>query len=321
MLGSLGLVASVTAEAQEILRFASPCPRGQDVCSDHRWISSFAEHIAPTGFAIDTHPHADGESAEAMIRKVVDGDVDLATIDSTPFGEIEPLFYGFMAPFAFDSFGHLYRVLRDPAIIRAMTAIGENRGFRVLSAIPIGGFSGIFNARRSVRSLDDLRTLRIRARDRLELGMLRDWYTPSVIMAWSDVRRAIERDMIDGYIEPPVVALSFGHPGMIQYFTDARIQAPVRFLIANQHWYEGLVPSQRATVDTAIASADRDVMNWASEETEKALAMLVREGIVVSRLDAKARESLRRLSQTVFTYLLHPDDAAVFVDSVERNRR
>ena len=321
LFGTVPAFADPAAKGGErILRFVSSCPRNAFSCGDDRWIDTFAA-AADDEFDIVRAGMREPLFFETPADKLGGEQFDIASVQVSALGEIQPMIYGFQAPFGFDSMGHLYRVLHDPAVVGILHGVGERHGFHVLSAVPIGGFSGIFNNVRPVLSFSDVVDLRIRARDRLELGFLRDWGAIPIPVADTDLPNAVEHNVLDGFIAAPITAQSIDFSPSMVYFTDARVQVPIRFLIARSNWLDGLPPKARESVKRAAAAADNAVMAWISEETERALSAMVNKGVRVSRLDEDSREKLRALSQSAFTYLLHPDDSAVFIGAIERNRR
>jgi TRAP-type transport system periplasmic protein len=97
----------------------------------------------------------------------------------------------------------------------------ELRGLRVL-AVQGGSLPGVFTRERAVRSLDDLRGLRLRAPSEL-LGVLKTLGADPVHLPMSEVYSALAKGVIDGVIAPSdtLKALHFAEVG--HYFSQLAI--------------------------------------------------------------------------------------------------
>ena len=101
---------------------------------------------------------------------------------------------------------------------------------------------------------------RIRAMSNEQLDWVKAWGGAGTQVAWEEVPQALQTGIADGYINPPVVAVLFGHGGQLDYFTDLEISPSIRVVVFSEAWYQGCrrrselwltVPPVRPTPQTA----------------------------------------------------------------------
>ena len=142
----------------------------------------------------------------------------------------------------------LYRCLED-----AVPQIGrELEGLKVL-AVQGGLLPGILTADRPVRSLADLRGLRIRAPTEL-LAVLKSLGADPVNMPMGEVYSALAKGVIDGVIAPPDTLQALHLAEVTDYYFDLQVPRgayPARAMGA-ERWNE-LEPWQRDLLDRSTA--------------------------------------------------------------------
>jgi TRAP-type transport system periplasmic protein len=205
-------------------------------------------------------------------------------IEGTQFGAIQcevlpPEFYVgiderfevLAAPGLVDSLEHGQKVAADPAVLKLMLSLGDQKGLRGI---------GLFIAEPSVvvskspiRHIADFngKKIRIFASDFQSVGFKRLGVTP-VAMTLGDVLPAIQQGTIDGAVTGmgPVVHMHYVDAAKYVTLTNQ----PAIFLIVevNRKWYESLPQDLQQMVDKDAAKEAIAINSFAIEHRKKAEA-------------------------------------------------
>ena len=119
--------------------------------------------------------------------------------------------------------------------------------------------------------------------------------------------QALQTGIADGYINPPIVAILFGHGGQLDYFTDIAMSPSVRVVVFSEHWYQGLSAADRAAVDRAVELAGLANRAWTVRAVEREFALLNSIGIEVVQLTEQEREGFRAPLLPTYKKMVNPE--------------
>jgi len=161
----------------------------------------------------------------------------------------------------------------------------ELEGLKVL-AVQGGSLPGIVTRDKPVRTLDDLRGMRIRVPTEL-LNVMRDLGADPVNMPMGDVYSALAKGVIDGLVAPTDTFRALHLSEVAKYYTRMRVWRgayPARAM-GLKRW-KSLTDAQRAVLDAGIPVWEQAL----AEENRKALAegwkLAEETGVVASELPA-----------------------------------
>ncbi len=208
-------------EGTEVLTYASPYPPGHPFSrADRRWMDWIEQ--ASRG-RIRVKPFWAGAllSSDQSMEEIRHGvaDVGLITPIYTRGGahaqRAQAGFYGGVQSMPQQI--AVYKCLAD----RFPALSGELHGLRVLAVQP-GNFPGILTRNRPVRSLADLKGLRLRAPAE-NLEVLRALGADPVDMPMADVYSALAKGVIDGVVAPADTLKSLHFAEVAHHFTTLRV--------------------------------------------------------------------------------------------------
>ena len=128
----------------------------------------------------------------------------------------------------------------------------ELKGLKIL-AVQGGSLAGILTSRHPVRSLDDLKGLRIRVPTEL-LNMMRELGADPISLPMGDVYSALAKDVIDGVVAPLNTLKALHFAEVIRYYTRIDVPRgayPSRAI--NLKRWKSLSNSQRKVLDASIS--------------------------------------------------------------------
>jgi len=127
--------------------------------------------------------------------------------------------------------------------------------------------------------------------------------------------------MIDGYINPPIVAFIFKQTDFLKFYTDAGAGTPFRSVLMSLDWYNGLDAAAKTNVDAALAYANERNRAWTFKAADQELAKLNELGVTVTELSPEARAEFVETSKKAWAELMPPDAVAAFTAAAEKTRQ
>jgi TRAP-type transport system periplasmic protein len=295
---ALAAVAGVAADAKEV-KIALDTPPDMEKSGTYVWAHTFSEHLNANGVTAKEYQRgALGEEAERL-DQLSQGLLEVSMSDLKSAAGLDSTMYGVSLPYLFKDAAHLDKALLQGGMLDKVNAQLAKKGIRIVGVVHLGLPAGIFNTKKPVTSVADLSDLRMRALDKRQIELFGAWGSNGTVISWAEVPNALQTGIADGYLNPPVVPLMFGHTGFIKHFTDARISPSIRLALASADWYAGLSDSQRKTVDAAAAKATQANRDWLNTRSME-LQMLEKAGIKVTVLSDAARADFQKRSRALY---------------------
>ncbi len=188
------------------------------------------------------------------IRKTIEGSIDIDRVNLDPLTQIEPLLRAFALPYLFHSEGQMHRVVDGP-IGRELLGRLKDHGLIGLGYYDSGARS-FYDSRRPIRTLADLKGLRIRVQNAaIMVEIVRSLGAIPVPMPYEDVYTALETGVIDGAENNIPSWVSTGHYEVAPYYlADDHVRVPEVLVMSEKTW-KRLSPSDRSIVARAAAAS------------------------------------------------------------------
>jgi len=316
-----GLCVTVSiAQAGEI-KLALDSPPDLEKSGTYVWARAFADHLTANKMVVKEYPvNALGNEAERL-DQASQGLLEVSMSDLSRAGQLEPAIMGFMLPFLWDDMEHLDRALLTSGLLKGFNEKMSKKGVRVLSLVALGNAVGIANTKKPIRSVEDMKGMRMRAMDKFQTKFYEQWGCNSVVVPWPEIYNALQTGVTDGYLNPPWVPIMFKHTELIKYFTQAAISPSLRIALASEEWYSTLSKKDKEVVDAAVSKANAANRKWVADSEEKALAALKAGGVEVSPLAPADRAKFTELSRKAYPEIIPAEYVPMFVDAAEKARK
>lgn len=323
MLGAAFLATSAmgatTGQAEEI-RIGVGCP-AVPVCGDWVWAEDLAAKLKADGFEATVYPGGALGKDPELVDQLAQGLLQFGLTNFVMINEIDPRIQGFMAPYMFDSMDHMFRTVDETDILASIDGSMQKQGIRIAGLIGLGGTVGIFNSKKPIETPADLEGMRIRAIDATQTKLIEEWGASSVVIDMPEFMTGMQQGMVDGYVNPPVVALIFQHTDYLKYYTDSGSGTPFRSALMSNDWYEGLSDEDRAKIDAAIKHTNDKNRAWTEVAAAKELEQLREKGVEITSLTPEAREEFIARSKAAWPSLMPADAIEAFVAAAEKTRK
>ncbi len=264
------------------------------------WAQSFADIMKEGGCKVVYYPNSSLGGSAVRMEAAMLGLLEVNFTGSEDLKFYSPYIEASDLPFLFDSNDMFDRFLLKTDFLDKVNKTTRQKGIRVVDVTLGGGMSGLFTARTPVANLKSASQLHIRAMGKVQARVLQSWNVPAVHVAWEEVSQALQTGIVDGYINPPIIAVMYGHQGQLDYFTDLRIWPSSRFVTISEKWYQGLSAQDKALVTRAIDHARHVNRAWNKSFESESYELLRNAGIEIIPLPSEVRQDFRKASETLY---------------------
>jgi tripartite ATP-independent transporter DctP family solute receptor len=218
------------------------------------------------------HSRQLGEEKETIEQTRV-GAIDLDRTNVAPMGSFVPEANVLALPFLFRSIDHLYRVLDGP-VGQDILASFEPHGFIGLAYYDSGARS-IYNSVRPVRSLADLKGMRIRVQQSdLMVDMIKALGAEAVAMPYGQVLTGLTNRLIDGAENNWPSYVTTNHYTAARYYSMTEHTMSPEVLVMSRKAWDSLSPEDQSIFRAAAQESGRFMRqqwkDWEERSREQA---------------------------------------------------
>ena len=235
------------------------------------------------------HSRQLGEEKETIEQTRI-GAIDLNRTNVAPIGSLVPVANVLSLPFLFRSFEHLHRVL-DQGIGQEILAQFQPHGFVGLTFYDSGARS-IYNSVRPVRSLADMKGLRIRVQQSsLMSDMIKALGADPVELPYGQVSTGLSTRLIDGAENNWPSYVTTGHYKLASYYTLTEHSMSPEVLVMSRPAWESLSGEDRDIFREAAAKSNIFMRSlWTSLEERSRQQARAAGNIIITDFDRKPFE-------------------------------
>lgn len=291
------LVLSSPAAAQ--IKVALDSPADLQGSGSYVWAHAFVEHLNANGLKAEEYQRGALGGDDELFDQVSQGLLEVSMSPLNITGSLDNMIYGLRLPYFFDNMEQVDRALYEGGMLEKINEGTTPKGVRVLAVNTVGQGSGIFNSKKSIKSVADMAGLRMRALDESQIELFEAWGASGTIVNWAEVPNALQTGVADGYLNPPVVPLLFGHTDFLKFFTYAEVSPSLRVTIVSEDWYQGLSEEERKKIDDAAEAANKANREWLKAQAS-VYEKLKEAGVEVTSLSPEARDEFRKASAPAY---------------------
>src|SRR5262249_9867456 len=225
------------------------------------------------------HSRQLGEEKDTIEQTRV-GAIDLNRTNVAPIGSFIPPANLLALPFLFRSFDHLYKVI-DHEIGQEILASSQRHGFVGLTFYDSGSRS-IYNSVRPVRTLADMKGLRIRVQQSdLMVDMIKALGAEAIELPYGQVLTGLTNRLIDGAENNWPSYVTTNHYTAARYYSVTEHTMSPEVLVMSRKAWESLSPEEQVIFrDSAQESARFMRQQWKAWE-ERAREQARKAGVMI----------------------------------------
>ncbi|WP_419787062.1 DctP family TRAP transporter solute-binding subunit [Pseudodesulfovibrio sp.] len=241
-----------------------------------------------------------GKDAE-VVQQVKAGIIQLGVHSVGAVGSVYPLISVLDVPFAFPNHAVAYDVLDGPFGQKLAKDITDKTGIKCLGFSDSGGFFQFTNSRRPIKTLEDMKGLKIRTMGlETHKKLVSSLGGQPVSIAWAEVYTALQTGVADGQMNPlPIIEFAKLYEVQKYLTISNHLFAPHVWLM-NADFYNSLTDNEKKVVESAAKTAivvSRGIAN-AIEASDRGLPFLAKK-MEVYTLPESEKEKFRAASLPV----------------------
>ena len=284
------------AEAQRVsadIRIGMSASANSERSGPYVWARTFADELEHAGFAVGIHPNSALGNEVLRTEQVLLGLLEVNICGTQEVDLFTDLMEAVELPFLFRDSAEMDRLIDETDFLQHVNRRALDYGMRVVDFVFMGGMRGLFTARAPIRTVEDVKSFRLRAMVSEQLAYFEAWGGSGAQVAWEEVPQALQTGIVDGYMNPPIVAVLFGHGGQLDYFTDLRMSPAMRVIVVSEAWYRSLGEQQKTAVENAFRAARAANREWMQTAEQRDFDALESVGIEVVHLSPEERDAFR----------------------------
>ena len=274
------LLMAFTAHAASVSIALDAAPN-REGSGTYRYVDNLLLSLNEAGWETESFPRNSIEGENERLSMVRTGTLDISMSQYSSAAQFVPEMRVLQLPYIFKDTDHQYNFFVNSHYLDSVNRRLSGEGLRILAVVPTGGFLGIFNDEKTIRTVKDMSGLRMRALDENQLTIFQKMGANGVLIPFSEVPNALRVGIADGYLNASSVPIIFNHTGLLKYFTDAKVIMSARLVLASQYWWDNLTQAEKEQFTSLSLAAQKEVFEWVKVSEDNYHKALVDAGITV----------------------------------------
>jgi len=236
--------------------------------------------------------------ANVVLEGMQLGSIQMGIVHDGPVATVYPTISVFNLPYLFQSPEEAWQVWDSEFAQKLFDNMAQETGIRPL-ALADNGIRHFTNSKHEIKSVDDLKGLKIR----IQPGKLYEEFikatgaSPSTI-GWTELPAALEQGVVDGQENGVTNILAASLYQYQKYVTlDGHIYSFHAYLIAEK-FFQSLTPEQQKVIIDGVNEAKQIHRQMTSDMDKNAKQILSEKGMIVTELTPEELERFRQVTQS-----------------------
>ncbi|MCH3988024.1 MAG: TRAP transporter large permease subunit [Lachnospiraceae bacterium] len=256
-------------------------------------------------FKVDVYPGEQLTNGDqvAGIQALMDGDTIQCSFHSNLiYANFDPRFNAVSLPFLYSDYSDVDAIMNGAGGQEMKDALAEYG--LVCEGAGENGFRQLTNSRHAVKSMDDLRNLKIRiSSNDLCAQIYKAWNCSATAMNWSETYTALQQGTIDGQENPETSIDSASVQDVQSYISLWNAYYDCIFFCINQKAYDQFTDAQKAIIDENAQKAVAYQIAINRADVEKLVDEWKSSGVMeVTTADEMDLTAMKEASQSVYDW-------------------
>jgi tripartite ATP-independent transporter DctP family solute receptor len=278
------LIAPSAVFAKTIIKMGMGDPEGSD---QYAMASRFKELMAQYSdgeVEVQLFPGGSLGSEQEMVQNARLGTLDMALVAINNITPFSPTVGVLTLPYLIQDNYDALKVTTGELGERWQNATIKEAGVRTIGWC-YSGFRVLTNSKRPVKTIDDLKGLKIRVpKNPIMIATYKSWGLSPVPMAWDETFTALQQKVIDGQDNPYIVNYTMKFHEVQDYLTNVHYLYSLQPLVIGERTYQGLSAEMKQMINQCGLEAQQYALLYQLMEANKAKEGLESEGVEVMDL-------------------------------------
>jgi TRAP-type C4-dicarboxylate transport system substrate-binding protein len=206
-------------------------------------------------FLVDIYPSGSLGKEIDMLEAVKNNVIQVHSASMGGLHRIFPPALLFCPPYLIKNAAIGIELFDGPFGQKILDEFTEKTGIKGLAFLSGHGYSAFTNNVRQIRTPSDMKGIKFRAADPLQVAMFKALGASAVPIPWPEVYTSLQTGVVNGQTNPAYV-VSWANLNEVQkYMTLARSEFGYQWLVCNKQWYDALSPDDKLIVRDAVRAA------------------------------------------------------------------
>jgi len=269
-----------SAEKVYKIKLSHSTPEGDQIYKVGERFKELAAEYSNGRIQVDTYPIMQLGGEQENVQDVATGSIETAIVYTGNFKPFAPSVGVLMLPYIFTSNEEAWNGM-DSILDELNEKVIAESGTRILGYFD-RGFRYLTNSKKPVRTIDDLKGLKIRVSQvDVTIETFRAWGIEPIPMAWDEVPTALQQRVIDGQENPYATIDSHKFYETQDYVTEIHYMIWTGPLIINNALYESMPADLQDALDRAGKEAAEYGRQIAQQEEVKSKKLVEEKGMTL----------------------------------------
>ncbi|MDR1659836.1 MAG: TRAP transporter substrate-binding protein [Desulfovibrio sp.] len=257
---------------------------------------NYVEKAANGAVEVQVYPASQLGGEERNFQDIQNKVIQAASLAVNNATLFSPSLGFFDLPYIFNNFEEAYKAMDEnwDEINKRMIRESGNMAVGWL----VQGFRVLSNSRHQVKTLADLKGLKIRVPNNpIMIATFKAWGCEPAPMAWDETFNALQQKVVDGQENPYAVFASNKFEEVQKYITEIHYKMWIGPIVVNADWLEKLPPDIRKTVLEAGRQATKNNRAMIAEMDRDLKAAIAKAGVrIIDKPDDETEWSGRAMT-------------------------
>lgn len=250
----------------------------------HEFFAKTVTEKSGGSIEVKIFPNSQLGNAREGLEGVLTGTLEAVKVTSGELSTYSPKFSVFSLPYIFTNKKEVFAAL-DGKVGGLLEEELDKQGFKLVAFYDTG-FRSIFNGKRPINGIADLKGLKIRViNDPIMIETVNTLGALATPLAYGELYMALRQGVVDGAEQPPVALYTMKFYEVSKYFSLTNHFYDLNVVVMGKKFFEKLSPGQRK----AILEAGKDTQDFErrlwNEHEKDVIGKITAAGMPVNELD------------------------------------
>jgi tripartite ATP-independent transporter DctP family solute receptor len=264
-------------------------------------MNMFRDDLAKTSggaLTVDVFPAMQLGGAQENVQNVRAGTLQMIWVGMAFLSRTVPELEAISLPFQFDNREHAFRVVDGP-VGQLLDAKLADKGLVSLGFLELGA-RHLTNSKRSIKSLEDLKGLKIRMQpNETHLATFRALGANAVALDIKELYSAMQQGVVDGQENPFSVINASRYFEVQKFIANTGHFFDFISVVANRKAFDALPPAQQRILRDSMAKSVAWQRDRARAEENESIAEIKKRGMTWDEVSPQFREQMRKASAAI----------------------
>lgn len=191
------------------------------------------------------------------------------------------------APYVFRNEAVALEVLEGPFGKKILDDFTAKTGIKGLAYNDIYTFLGFSNNERAITKPEDMKGLKFRAMDTLQVNMFKAIGASAVPVAFAEIYTSLQTGVVNGQTNPALLVAAMKWYEVQKYFSLTNSQFGYQWIVCNKAWFDKLAPEDRLALQASVKAGQLASRATGILQESKNITALKEKGMTVTVLSEK----------------------------------